>query len=149
LIDNHLLHRRSSHDVPISEAWVRDYVTQEAVRAAKTTSSSVRKLFAPPFLVFTVVGLNMAKDAGEFDFFELKEIYGFRALTRMALPNPFGIEPPQTTQEACQERACNRTVTPQMIQSRLQRVAERKHEMQSLIQAFEIQEMRRRANNFF
>jgi hypothetical protein len=91
----------------------------------------------------------MAKDAGEFEFFELKDIYGFRALNNMELPNPFDMQPLRTTEQACKERSVDGAVTPQMLKARQERVAERKQTMQRLIEASEAEEMRRRANNFF
>jgi hypothetical protein len=148
LLDAHIL-QRPPRGAKAQDAWVRDYVTEEAVRAAATDAAAAAKVLLPPFLTYTVVGLNMAKDAGEFEFFELKDIYGFRALNNMELPNPFDMQPLRTTEQACKERSVDGAVTPQMLKARQERVAERKQTMQRLIEASEAEEMRRRANNFF
>lgn len=157
LIDAGIIRPSTTEQSQWGLGYVHDYTKKDELYASICDRAQTHAPLEPPLSDYTVIRLNMLKDASTFEYFEIKEIYGFCTPHARELPLPFGLDEIKTTQQACKDRMprttflftlSSREPTSDMITERQALVRRRKSDMAALIEAQELQELARQANNF-
>lgn len=121
----------------IGHAVLPQYVTQASLIAAQQRHSYSHPALQHSKLLMVVVALNMSRDAGLFEFFELRDIYGFTTNQNVQIELPL-LEIATNTEEACKMRCGGGQVTAVMVLDRKKLVARRQREVQTLIREYTV-----------